>query len=129
MTLTPALPLLRNLLEEVRDSRNGQNGDNPNANALMADAMALLSVGETWGAVANLLVAWELAHDNDEDEASPLLSLAGLANSQGLPHVALALLEAADKAKVDAKVIADDTPAESYGVRVNGQSKPIALTP
>jgi len=91
----------RDLLEEVRDSENGPNGDNPNANALMADAMALLSVGETWGAVANLLVAWELAHDNDEDEASPLLSLAGLANSQGLPHVALALLEAADKAKVN----------------------------
>ncbi|HKX54791.1 MAG TPA: tetratricopeptide repeat protein, partial [Xanthomonadales bacterium] len=87
----------RDLLEEVRDSENGEN-----ANALMADAMALLSVGETWGAVANLLVAWELAHDNDEDEASPLLSLAGLANSQGLPHVALALLEAADQAKVNA---------------------------
>lgn len=86
----------RDLLEEVRDSENGEN-----ANALMADAMALLSVGETWGAVANLLVAWEIAHDNDEDEASPLLSLAGLANSQGLPHVALALLEAADKAKVN----------------------------
>jgi tetratricopeptide (TPR) repeat protein len=87
----------RDLLEEVRDSENGDN-----ANALMADAMALLSVGETWGAVANLLVAWEIAQDKDEDEASPLLSLAGLANSQGLPHVALALLEAADKATVNA---------------------------
>jgi len=87
----------RDLLEEVRDSENGDN-----ANALMADAMALLSVGETWGAVANLLVAWEIAQDNDEDEASPLLSLAGLANSQGLPHVALALLEAAKEAEVNA---------------------------
>ncbi len=86
----------RDLLEDVRDSENGEN-----ANALMADAMALLSVGEAWGAVANLLVAWEIAKDNDEDEASPLLSLAGLANSQGLPHVALALLEAANKAKVN----------------------------
>jgi tetratricopeptide (TPR) repeat protein len=93
----------RDLLEEVRDSENGQNGDHPNPIALMADAMALLSVGETWGAVANLLVAFEL----NEDDPTALLSLAGLANGQNLPQVALALLEGAN----EIEIATEDMPA------------------
>ncbi len=75
----------RDLIEEVRDSEIGSV-----STALIADAMALLAAGDVWGAVANLLVA----HEAEADSATPLLSLAGLANSQGLPEVALALLEA-----------------------------------
>ncbi len=88
----------RDLLDEVRDSENGEN-----PTALMADAMALLTVGETWSAVANLLVAWEL----NEQDPTPLLSLAGLANSEHLPQVALALLEAAS----EAEIAPEDAPA------------------
>jgi tetratricopeptide (TPR) repeat protein len=111
----------RDLLEEVRDSENGQNGDNPNPIALMADAMALLSVGETWGAVANLLVAFEL----NEDDPAALLSLAGLANGQNLPQVALALLEGAD----EIEIASADMPAgiSKQAAKLNNQGHALLL--
>lgn len=76
----------QDVLDALRDSPQGDD-----APLLMAHAMALASAGDPWGAVANLLIA----HEADPDDASPLVNLAALANSQALPSVALALLEEA----------------------------------
>lgn len=80
--------------------RSGPNGDKPSL--LLAHSMALMSAGDVWGAAATLIVAHEL----DEDDATPLVNLAAVANSQGLPGVALALLDAAS----DLKMGDDDSP-------------------
>ena len=69
-----------------------QDGDQAGQPGLrLAHALPLMATGDTWGAVANLLVA----AGDDEDDATPLVNLAAIANSQGLPAVALALLEEA----------------------------------
>src|SRR6185295_8491593 len=75
-------------------------GDKPAL--LLAHSMPLMAAGDIWGAAATLLVAHEL----DEDDATPLVNLAAIANSQGLPGVALALLDAASKLKTND----DDSP-------------------
>lgn len=77
----------QDILDALRDSPQGED-----ASLLMAHAMALASAGDPWGAVANLLIA----HEADPDDASPLVNLAALANSQALPAVALALLAEAE---------------------------------
>jgi tetratricopeptide (TPR) repeat protein len=74
--------------------RKGPNGDKPSQ--LLAHSMPLMAAGDIWGAAATLLVAHEL----DEDDATPLVNLAAIANTQGLPGVALALLDAASKLKM-----------------------------
>lgn len=75
------------LLDTLRDSDQAGQPD-----LLLAHALPLMATGDTWGAVANLLVAQE----QDEDDATALVNLAAVANSQGLPAVALALLEEAE---------------------------------
>ncbi|MBW8312688.1 MAG: tetratricopeptide repeat protein [Rhizobium sp.] len=79
------------LLDTLRD---GDTADQPDL--LLAHALPLMATGDTWGAVANLLVAQE----RDEDDATALVNLAAVANSQGLPAVALALLEEAEEREV-----------------------------
>jgi tetratricopeptide (TPR) repeat protein len=75
--------------------RKGPDGDKPSL--LLAHSMPLMAAGDIWGAAATLLVAHEL----DEDDATLLVNLAAIANSQGLPGVALALLDAASKLKTN----------------------------
>lgn len=79
------------LLETLRDSEQADQPD-----LLLSHALPLMATGDTWGAVANLLVAQE----QDEDDATPLVNLAAIANSQGMPAVALALLEEAEEREV-----------------------------
>jgi tetratricopeptide (TPR) repeat protein len=74
------------VLEAIRDS---EQGDQPKM--LISHSMVLMTAGDPWGAAANLLVA----HEQDEDDATPLVNLAAIANSQNLPAVSLALLDAA----------------------------------
>jgi tetratricopeptide (TPR) repeat protein len=70
---------------------------------LLANSLALMTAGDIWGAAAHLLVA----HEQDEDDATPLVNLAAIANSQSLAAVALALTEAASERRIDE----DDSPA------------------
>lgn len=79
------------VLEAIRDA---EQGDQPKL--LISHAMVLMTAGDIWGAAANLLVA----HEQDEDDATPLVNLAAIANSQNLPAVSLALLEAADELEI-----------------------------
>lgn len=101
--LDEALELLATLVAETAGDdgildavRNGEHGRH--AGALIAHAAIVLSAGDVWGAVANLLVA----HERDADDATPLVNLAALANGQRLPHVALALLDAARRRDIAA---------------------------
>lgn len=80
--------------------RNGPNGNKPSL--LIAHSTPLMTMGDVWGAAATLLVAHEL----DKKDATPLVNLAAIANSQGLPGAALALLEEASNLKMDD----DDSP-------------------
>lgn len=89
------------LLDTLRESDQAGQPD-----LLLSHALPLMATGDTWGAVANLLVAQE----QDEDDATPLVNLAAVANSQGLPAVALALLEEAEE-----RGVADD--AAPLGMR------------
>jgi tetratricopeptide (TPR) repeat protein len=61
-----------------------------------------MAAGDIWGAAATLLVA----HDLDEDDPTPLVNLAAIANSQGLPGVALALVDVASELEMED----DDSP-------------------
>lgn len=79
------------VLEAIRDS---EQGDQPRM--LISHAMVLMTAGDPWGAAANLVVA----HEQDEDDATPLVNLAAIANSQNLPAVSLALLEAAEECAI-----------------------------
>jgi tetratricopeptide (TPR) repeat protein len=80
-------------LDAVRASEHGKDGK-----ALVADAMALLAAGGQWGPVASLLVAREV----DAADRTPLIALAAIANSQGFPNVALALLDEAEDLEIRA---------------------------
>jgi tetratricopeptide (TPR) repeat protein len=73
-----------------------QSVDDGRPNLLLANSLPLMATGDVWGAAATLLVAHEL----DEDDATPLVNLAAIANSQGLPGVALALLDAAEELNI-----------------------------
>jgi tetratricopeptide (TPR) repeat protein len=79
------------VLEQIRDSAQG---DDPAV--LIAHSLPLMAAGDVWGAAANLLVA----HEQDDEDASPLVNLAAIANSQNLPAVALALLDAAGECEI-----------------------------
>ena len=79
------------VLDTIRDS--GQGGQ---PKVLISHAMLLMTAGDPWGAAANLLVA----HEQDEDDATPLVNLAAIANSQNLPAVSLALLDAAAELEI-----------------------------
>jgi tetratricopeptide (TPR) repeat protein len=101
LDLDDALDVLKKRIREASaDSdvfkaiRKGPEGDKPAQ--LLAHSMPLMAAGDIWGAAATLLVAHEL----DEDDATPLVNLAAIANSQGLPGVALALVDAASKLKM-----------------------------
>ncbi len=76
--------------------------DDDKPSLLLAHSMPLMAMGDIWGAAATLLIA----HESDEDDATPLINLAAIANSQGLPGVALALLDAA----AELKMADDDSP-------------------
>ncbi|KFN49560.1 hypothetical protein [Arenimonas composti] len=94
LDLDEALALLRERIDAEDDAvlarlRGADHGDQPSV--LLAHSLALMLHGDVWGAAANLLVA----HEADEDDATPLVNLAAIANGQNLPAVALALLDAA----------------------------------
>jgi tetratricopeptide (TPR) repeat protein len=98
LDLDDALEVLKNHVREagpgadvLKMIRQGPNGRKPAF--LIAHSAPLMAMGDIWGAVATLLVAHEL----DDDDATPLVNLAAIANSQGLPGAALALLDAASK--------------------------------
>lgn len=80
------------LLDTLRDSPQGERPD-----ILISHSLPLMAGGDPWGAAANLIVA----HEQDEDDATALIGLAAIANSQGLPAVALALLEQAEDIGAD----------------------------
>lgn len=80
------------LLERLRDSPQGERPE-----VLLSHSLPLMVGGDPWGAVANLLVA----HEQAPQDATALVGLAAIANSQGLPAVALALLEQAEDVGVD----------------------------
>jgi tetratricopeptide (TPR) repeat protein len=79
------------VLDTIRDSEQGGQ-----PRLLIAHSMLLMTAGDPWGAAANLLVA----HEQDEDDATPLVNLAAIANGQNLPAVALALLDAAAELEI-----------------------------
>lgn len=79
------------VLGAIRDSEQGGQ-----PKRLISHAMVLMAAGDVWGAAANLLVA----HEQDEDDATPLVNLAAIANSQNLPAVSLALLQAAEELEI-----------------------------
>ncbi len=98
LDLDDAIELLRKRIREegpdtdvFKAIRRGPDGNKPTL--LIAHSMPLMAAGDVWGAAATLLVAHEL----DEHDATPLVNLAAIANSQALPGVALGLLDAAAK--------------------------------
>lgn len=82
------------VLDALRDSDHGDD-----AAVLLSHSLPLMAGGDGWGAAANLLVA----HEQADDDATPLVNLAAIANGQNLPAVALALLAAAEE-----RTIGDD---------------------
>ncbi|KFL36082.1 tetratricopeptide repeat protein [Arenimonas donghaensis] len=80
----------------IRRLRESPQGSRPEV--LVSHSLPLMAAGDAWGAVANLLVA----HEADEDDATALVALAAIANSKGLPAVALALLDRAERLGPDA---------------------------
>lgn len=80
------------LLDTLRDSPQGERPD-----VLRSHSLPLMAAGDAWGAVANLLVA----HEQDDRDPGALIGLAAIANSQGLPAVALALLDEAESLSLD----------------------------
>lgn len=79
------------VLDTIRDSEQGGQ-----PKVLIAHSMLLMTAGDPWGAAANLLVA----HEQDEDDPTPLVNLAAIANGHNLPAVALALLDAAAELEI-----------------------------
>lgn len=101
MDLDEALELIAEKVEDVSEIgpvldtiRESEQGEQPRV--LIAHSMLLMTAGDPWGAAANLLVA----HEQDEDDATPLVNLAAIANGQNLPAVALALLDAAAEREI-----------------------------
>jgi tetratricopeptide (TPR) repeat protein len=114
LDLDEALEILRKRIREASEDvdvlkaiRKSEQAEKPRE--LLAHSLALLTSGDIWGAAASLLVA----HEQDEDDATPLVNLSAIANSQGLPTVALALAEAAS----ERRIADDDSPA---GIRERG---------
>jgi tetratricopeptide (TPR) repeat protein len=111
LDLDEALEVLEDRIREASEGndvlgaiRKSAYGDKPAV--LLAHSMPLMAGGDVWGAAAHLLIA----HERNDEDATPLVNLAAIANSQGLPAVALALTAAAE----DRKITDDDSPA---GVR------------
>lgn len=103
-------------LDSIRDSQQGER-----APVLIAHSFPLMAAGDVWGAAANLLVA----HEQDEDDATPLVNLAAIANSQNLPAVSLALLEAAAEREIGD----DDSPVgmREQAALLNNRGHALAL--
>jgi tetratricopeptide (TPR) repeat protein len=101
LNLDEALELIAEKIEDVSETgpvldaiRDSEQGDQPKV--LISHAMLLMTAGDPWGAAANLVVA----HEQDGDDATPLVNLAAIANSQNLPAVSLALLNAAAELEI-----------------------------
>jgi tetratricopeptide (TPR) repeat protein len=108
LDLDDALEILTKHIREASESGDvlesiRKSGPASKPALLLAHSLPLMANGDVWGAAANLLVA----HERDEDDATPLVNLAAIANSQGLPAVALALVKAAGKRSI----ADDDSPA------------------
>lgn len=104
------------VLDAIRDSEQGEN-----PGLLIAHSFPLMAAGDVWGAAANLIVA----HEQDEDDATPLVNLAAIANSQNLPAVTLALLEAAEALEIGD----DDSPVgmREQAALLNNRGHALAL--
>lgn len=114
LDLDDALDLLAGKVDEANPEtldalRDSPQGSQPKV--LIAHSMTLMVAGDPWGAAANLLVA----HEQDDEDATPLVNLAAIANGQNLPAVALALLDAADELEIGE----DDSPV-GIGERAAG---------
>lgn len=126
LDLDEALEILTDKIEEVAEDEDVLDAIRDSAAAerprqLIAHAMPLMVAGDGWGAAANLLVAHEL----DEDDATPLVNLAAIANGQNLPAVSLALLDAAAELEIGD----DDSPVgmREQAALLNNRGHALAL--